>query len=71
MSLYEILRIVFAVIICLPILALGAFLFGRIAGYIINIDSNRRRRRQAVLDEQERRRRFDLEYRRTHGDLRR
>ena len=71
MQLYEILKIVFAVIICIPILVLGSWLFGRLAGSIINIDRNRKKRRQVLIDEKERRRRFDLEYRKTHGDIRR
>ena len=68
---YDILRTVFAVIICIPMLIAVFMLFGRLSDCIINIDRQRKSKKQAILEEQERRRRFDLEYRQRHGDMRR
>ena len=68
---YDILKIIFAVLIGVPMLIAGFILFSRLSDCIINIDRKRRSRKQAILDEQERRRRFDLEYRQKHGDIRR
>ena len=68
---YDILKIVFSVLICIPMLVAVFVLFGKLSDCIINIDKRRRSKRQAMLDEQERRRKFDLEYRQRHGDIRR
>ena len=59
---YDILRTVFAVIICIPMLIAVFMLFGRLSDCIINIDRQRKSKKQAILEEQERRRRFDLEW---------
>ena len=68
---YDILRIVFAVLICIPMLVAVFILFNKLSDCIINIDRHRKSKKQAILEEQERRRRFDLEYRQKHGDIRR
>ncbi len=64
---YTISKYIFMILLCIPILGLGAFLFDKLLIEVLDIQKDKRSKREERLAERRRKELFDQEYNRRHN----